>query len=113
MKILASIAEALASGLSISYVTLQTPFLNLKNVNDFGIVGGTSLTIKHHSTIDNQEIELGYGISTSILPSRMGAVEDFLAVYSWVHQVCGDSPVFVWGHSLGKYDLFMCELDLD
>ncbi|RVE49917.1 hypothetical protein evm_005385 [Chilo suppressalis] len=154
---------------------VRTPFLNLKNVGSFGIVGGRSFTIKNHSTIDEQEVELrvwhilphslidkldsleddpeernsyfedqlkyarkpvivyshgitqtvgepsrvalykqlqkldvhvitfdyrGYGDSTDIMPKRMSIVEDFLTVYSWVNKRCGDSPVFVWGHSL-------------
>jgi len=43
----------------------------------------------------------GYGDSTSISPTEEGVVRDTKAVFRWLKQRMGSSPLFVWGHSLG------------
>ncbi|XP_019636615.1 PREDICTED: monoacylglycerol lipase ABHD12-like [Branchiostoma belcheri] len=42
----------------------------------------------------------GYGDSTGS-PTEEGICEDALVVHSWVKKHAGNSPVFLWGHSLG------------
>ncbi|CAH1263200.1 ABHD12 [Branchiostoma lanceolatum] len=42
----------------------------------------------------------GYGDSTGS-PTEEGICEDALMVHSWVKKHAGNSPVFLWGHSLG------------
>lgn len=42
----------------------------------------------------------GYGDSTGS-PSEDGVVADSLYVYRWIRQHKGDTPLFIWGHSLG------------
>ncbi|KAI8482658.1 Protein abhd12b [Branchiostoma belcheri] len=45
-------------------------------------------------------LECGYGDSTGS-PTEEGICEDALVVHSWVKKHAGNSPVFLWGHSLG------------
>ncbi|XP_060553065.1 lysophosphatidylserine lipase ABHD12-like [Ruditapes philippinarum] len=42
----------------------------------------------------------GYGDSSGS-PSEDGVVSDALFVYRWINQHKGDTPIFIWGHSLG------------
>lgn len=42
----------------------------------------------------------GYGDSSGS-PSEDGVVADAMFVYRWIRQHKGDTPLFVWGHSLG------------
>ncbi|XP_061600955.1 lysophosphatidylserine lipase ABHD12-like [Cololabis saira] len=42
----------------------------------------------------------GFGDSTGE-PTESGLTTDMLYLYNWVKARCGDSPVVVWGHSLG------------
>ncbi|KAL3872976.1 hypothetical protein ACJMK2_036142 [Sinanodonta woodiana] len=44
----------------------------------------------------------GYGDSSSLgYPTEDGVVSDARYVYNWVRERSGNSPVFIWGHSLG------------
>lgn len=43
----------------------------------------------------------GYGDSTGY-PSEEGLVDDSLSVYKWIKSHSGNSPVYIWGHSLGS-----------
>ncbi|KAK6182952.1 hypothetical protein SNE40_010520 [Patella caerulea] len=50
----------------------------------------------HIVTIDYR----GFGDSTGT-PTEDGVVSDAYHLYQWVKERSGDSPVFLWGHSLG------------
>lgn len=43
----------------------------------------------------------GYADSTSVVPSEEGVVADGKFVYKWLKERIKDSPLIVWGHSLG------------
>ncbi|KAK8403096.1 hypothetical protein O3P69_000955 [Scylla paramamosain] len=43
----------------------------------------------------------GYGDSSSVAPSEEGLVADAKAVFRYLRDKSGHSPLFVWGHSLG------------
>ncbi|CAG0881332.1 unnamed protein product [Darwinula stevensoni] len=43
----------------------------------------------------------GYADSTWQQPSEDGVVSDAKAVYRWVASHAGETPIFIWGHSLG------------
>ncbi|KAF5301888.1 hypothetical protein FQR65_LT08720 [Abscondita terminalis] len=43
---------------------------------------------------------LGYGDSSNVEPSEMGAVRDSMYVYTWVRGL-SKRKVYIWGHSLG------------
>jgi alpha/beta superfamily hydrolase len=43
----------------------------------------------------------GYGDSDGE-PSEDGLVRDAVTVFNWIKQYAANTPVFVWGHSLGS-----------
>ena len=43
----------------------------------------------------------GYADSSQDIPTKRGVVTDGHAMYNYVREYSGSSPVFVWGHSLG------------
>ncbi len=43
----------------------------------------------------------GYADSSRVVPTKCGVITDGHAVYEYVQSLVGDSPLFVWGHSLG------------
>ena len=43
----------------------------------------------------------GYADSSPVMPTKCGVVTDGHRVYEHISSLAGDSPVFVWGHSLG------------
>ena len=43
----------------------------------------------------------GYADSTQVVMSESGVVTDAKAVHSHIRKFSRDSPVFIWGHSLG------------
>ena len=44
---------------------------------------------------------IGFGDSAGV-PSEDGLCEDSLAAFSWIKQHSANSPVYIWGHSLGS-----------
>jgi len=45
-------------------------------------------------------ISVGYGDSNGS-PTEDGICEDGLALYHWIRQHSGSSPIYIWGHSMG------------
>lgn len=60
--------------------------------------------LKQLSSLDNHVFSIDYRgfADSSGSPSEEGVVEDALSMYKWVKESCGDSPVIIWGHSLGS-----------
>ena len=43
----------------------------------------------------------GFGDSSSVTPSEEGLVTDTKVIFRYLRDKSGNSPLFVWGHSLG------------
>lgn len=54
-----------------------------------------------HKVVKILIILLGFADSSAVPPSERGLVRDVKAVYNYVKEKAGKSPVFVYGHSLG------------
>lgn len=50
---------------------------------------------------DESHVFLGYADAHGI-PTEDGVVADGYFMYNWIRQRSGDSPVYLWGHSLGS-----------
>ncbi|XP_060069068.1 lysophosphatidylserine lipase ABHD12-like [Ylistrum balloti] len=59
--------------------------------------------LKRLSSMDNHVFSIDYRgfADSSGIPTEEGVVEDALSMYKWVQSCCGDSPIIIWGHSLG------------
>ncbi|XP_033735748.1 lysophosphatidylserine lipase ABHD12-like [Pecten maximus] len=59
--------------------------------------------LKRLSSLDNHVFSIDYRgfADSSGSPTEEGVVEDAFCMYKWVKEHCGDSPIIIWGHSLG------------
>ncbi|XP_021346575.1 monoacylglycerol lipase ABHD12-like [Mizuhopecten yessoensis] len=60
--------------------------------------------LKRLSAMDNHVFSIDYRgfADSSGIPTEEGVVEDALCMYKWVKARCGNSPIIIWGHSLGS-----------
>ena len=58
-------------------------------------------TIFSHSTKYHFFFILGYADSSPITPSKTGVVQDALKVYEYAKSLAKETPIIVYGHSLG------------
>lgn len=60
--------------------------------------------LKHLSSLGNHVFSIdyrGFGDSSGS-PTEEGVVQDALFTYRWIKARCRESPIFIWGHSLGS-----------
>ena len=67
-----------------------------------GLICFSSLNLK--SKIETKtyfSLFLGYADSSPITPSKTGVVQDALKVYEYAKSLAKETPIIVYGHSLG------------